>query len=204
MSILVGLLLAISLSAASGFRVFLPLLALSIAGDFGHLPLPDDLGWVGTDNALIMFAIATVLEIIGYYIPWFDHVMDLGATPLAMLAGTIVTATAASDLNPLVQWTLAIAAGGGTAGAIRGLLSLLRIGSTATSGGLGNPIIATIELAIALVLSVLAVTVPVVAGLVVIGLLGYGIYRVWTRFGRKAQPVSAETATDEAIPTQPL
>jgi hypothetical protein len=174
----IELLLGISLSAAAGFRVFVPLLALSAVSVFGHYDLPPDFDWIENQQALTLFAIASVLEVIGYSIPWFDHALDFLATPAAVIAGTIVAASVSPDMNPLIQWTLAIVAGGGTAGLTKLLTNLLRGTSTAASGGLTNPIFAAVELAIAVLLSVLAFTVPAIAGLLVIGLFGFGIYQL--------------------------
>ena len=176
---LIELMLAISLSAAAGFRVFVPLLGLSAAAVLGHVDLPPNLDWIENPQALILFAIALVLEVVGYSIPWFDHLLDFLATPAAVLAGTIVAASVAPDLDPLVKWTLALVAGGGTAGLTKGLLNLLRGTSTVASGGLSNPIFAAIELAIAVLLSGLALTVPIAAGLLVIGLFSFAAYRSW-------------------------
>ncbi len=181
---LIEILLGISLSAASGFRVFVPLLALSTAAVVGHIDLPTDFDWIENPQALAVFAVACALEIGGYYIPWFDHLLDVAATPAAILAGTVVTASLAPDMNPIVQWTLALVAGGGTAGITKGLMNLLRATSTATSGGLANPVVATVELVVAIALSVLAITLPVVAGLVVIGLLVFAISKLWQLFSR--------------------
>ena len=180
----IEILLGISLSAASGFRVFVPLLVLSAAAVVGHIDLPTNFDWVETPQALAVFAVACALEIGGYYIPWFDHLLDVAATPAAILVGTVVTGSLAPDMNPLVQWTLALAAGGGTAGITKGLTNLLRATSTATSGGLANPIVATVELVIAIVLSVLAVTLPVVAGFAVIGLLAIALSKLWQFFSQ--------------------
>ena len=176
----IEVMLAISLSTAAGFRVFVPLLALSTTAVIGHLDLPVDLDWAETPQAMSLFAVACLLEVSGYYIPWFDHLLDIFATPAAILSGTIVAASVAPEMNPLVQWTLALVAGGGTAGLTKGLMNLLRGTSTAASGGLTNPILATIELVIATVLSVLALTAPLVAGILVLGVLGVTIQRLWT------------------------
>ncbi|MGG6268125.1 DUF4126 domain-containing protein [Leptolyngbya sp. AN03gr2] len=189
---IIELLLGISLSAAAGFRVFIPLLVLSGVSVFGHYDLPTDFDWIESIQAFDLFAIASVLEIIGYSIPWFDHALDFLATPAAIVAGTVVAASVAPDMNPLIQWTLAIVAGGGTAGITKLLTNLLRGTSTAASGGLTNPIFAAVELAIATLLSVLAITFPVIAGLLVIGLFSFGIYQVtnlvkrWRSQGRNS------------------
>ncbi len=186
-------LLGISLSAAAGFRVFVPLLALSVASVVGHLDLPTDFDWVETPQALIVFAIACLLEISGYYVPWLDHLLDIVSTPAAIIAGTIVTASLAPEMNPLVQWTLALIAGGGTAGLTKGLMNILRLGSTGVSGGLTNPVLSTTELIIAIVLSVLAIALPVVAGIIVIGVLIIAIQRIWKFLSSKSSSQTNET-----------
>lgn len=183
---LISLMLGISLSAATGFRVFVPLLVMSAAAVLGHIDLPSDFDWIESDQALILFAVASLLEITGYYIPWLDHTLDIISTPAAIIAGTIVTAsTAPEQMNPLVQWTTALLVGGGAAGLTKGMSNIMRVISTAISGGLTNPIIATIELVLALVIALLAVSVPVVALLVVIALWSFAIRRIRRVFQRR-------------------
>ncbi len=186
----IELMLGISLSAACGFRVFVPLLVISAAAVLGHVDLPSNLDWVESQQALVLFAIASVIEVVGYYIPWFDSILEVVALPAAVIAGTIVTAsTAPEQMNPLVQWTLAFFAGGGIAGATRSMNWFLRIMSTAVSAGLTNPVLATLELAIALLLTGLALTVPLLGG-VVIGGIWIAVIRKIRQFraGRKPNP----------------
>ncbi|PSF35555.1 DUF4126 domain-containing protein [Aphanothece hegewaldii CCALA 016] len=176
---IISLLLGISLSAASGFRVFIPLLIMSLAALTGFLDLPTNFDWVGSNESLIVFAVASFLEIGAYYIPILDHVLDTIATPLAAAVGAFITAsTVPPDMNPLIQWTLAIIAGGGSAGLIKSLTSIFRIGSTTATGGLANPIFATLELISSIALSVLAIALPIFAGFLVLGLFLYGGLRV--------------------------
>ncbi len=177
---LISILLAICLSAATGFRVSVPFLLISLVSDLGHLNLPDNTEWLASDQAVVLFAVTAVLEVVGYYIPWFDHALDFVSTPLAMLAGTVITAAVAPDMNPLIQWTLAIAMGGGTAGLTKSLLNIFRVGSTVISGGLTNPVLATVELIGAMMLTLLAITVPVAGGILVLLLLPYAFYRIWS------------------------
>ena len=179
---LIELMLAISLSAAAGFRVFVPLLALSAAAVLGHVDLPPNFDWIENPQALGLFAIACVLEIIGYSIPWVDHLLDVLATPAAIITGTIVAASVAPEMDPLVKWTLALAAGGGTAGLTKGLMNVLRATSTAASGGLTNPIFSALELVAAAVLSALAITVPAIAIALVIGGIGFALYKIRSFF----------------------
>src|SRR6185437_11608047 len=163
MDVILSLCVGIGLSAACGFRVFVPLLILSIAARTGHVTLAPAFQWLGSDIALGTFAVATVLEIAGYYIPWFDHLLDVIATPAALTAGIIITASMVGGMSPFLKWTLAVIAGGGAAGAVHATTALTRGFSTATTGGIGNPLFATIELGGSLVTSILAVVAPVLA-----------------------------------------
>jgi len=163
MEIILSLCVVIALSAACGFRVFVPLLILSIAAKTGHVTLVSSFQWIGSDIALITFAVATVFEVAAYYIPWLDHVLDVLATPAAITAGIIITASMVGGMSPFLKWTLAVIAGGGAAGIVHGTTAVTRGVSTATTGGLGNPIFATIELGGSVVTSVMAIFAPILA-----------------------------------------
>ncbi|MGF1491323.1 MAG: DUF4126 domain-containing protein [Microcoleaceae cyanobacterium] len=190
LEVLLEILLAISLSAAVGFRVFIPPLVLSAAAVFGHLDYPTEFDWVESPEALSVLAVAAFLEISGYYIPWFDHLLDLVSTPTAVIAGVFIAAAVTPDVNPVAQWTLALVAGGGAAGLTKGLSNILRSGSTLASGGLTNPIFSTLEWMMAFGLSVLALFLPVLTGFVVSAILMYALYKVWQLFAGR-QPTEA-------------
>jgi hypothetical protein len=165
LSVLVGL----GLSAACGFRVFVPLLAVSLAARSGHLSLAAGFDWMGSDAALIAFGAATVLEVAGYYIPWVDHVLDAVATPAAVVAGTLVTASMISDMSPFLRWSLAVIAGGGIAGSVQVTTVVTRAASTASTGGLANPLVATAELGGSVITSLMALIVPVLTVMLLAG-----------------------------------
>ncbi|MFN0156647.1 MAG: DUF4126 domain-containing protein [Bacteroidota bacterium] len=183
----IGVLLGIGLSAACGFRVFLPLLVLSVAALSGAIPLADEFVWIGSLPALIVFGTAMVIEIAAYYIPWVDNLLDTIATPLAVVAGIVASASILTELDPVLRWSLAFIAGGGTAGLIQGSTALLRLKSSALTGGLGNFLVSTVELFGALFLSLLAILVPIVAVTLVLVVL-VTAYRLSRRlvFGRQA------------------
>ena len=185
--------LGIGLSAACGFRVFVPPLVISTASLYGHLRLSDGFEWIGTQEALIAFAIATLIEILAYYVPFLDNLLDTIAAPTALVAGTMVTASILTDVDPVIQWTVAVIAGGGSASIVGSLTGLSRLASTGVTAGLGNPVISTIELVISTLLSFLALTLPGLAALVVVGLLGFGISRLFKYLSqqRKSQILSA-------------
>jgi hypothetical protein len=171
MEILLSICLGIGLSAACGFRVFVPLLAMSIASLSGHLTLSHGFQWIGTYSAFMAFATATILEVAAYYIPWVDNLMDSIAAPAAVVAGTIVAASSIVHMSSLMKWTLAIIAGGGTAAVFHGATTLVRGASSTGTAGLGNHAVATTELGIALGLSILAIVLPLVSGVAVLVLL---------------------------------
>jgi hypothetical protein len=155
--------LGIGLSAACGFRVFVPLLGLSLAALTGHVHLDAGFAWIGTTPAVIAFSVATVLEIAAYYIPFIDNLLDTIAVPAASLAGMLVAALAMTDVDPFWRWTLAIIAGGGMAMSTQLATTKLRAVSSATTAGAGNPVLATIEAIVAFVLSAVSVLWPVLA-----------------------------------------
>ena len=177
METVLSLCLGIGLSAACGFRVFVPLLIISLAAHSGHLTLAQGFAWMGSDYALITFAVATVLEIGAYYIPWLDNLLDSLATPAAVVAGTIVTASLVSDMSPYLRWTLAVIAGGGAAGLVQTSTVLARGASTLATGGLANPIIATAELGGSVFLSAVSMLVPVLAIVILIGGAAFVIWK---------------------------
>jgi hypothetical protein len=169
METLLALCVGIGLSAACGFRVFVPLLVMSIGSYSGHLQLASGFQWIGSQPALIALAAATALEIGGYYVPWLDHVLDTIATPAAVTAGTIVTASMVGDVSPFLKWSLAVIAGGGIAGAVQASTVVLRGFSTAGTGGLANPIFATAELGGSLITTIAALFAPVLTvGLIIL------------------------------------
>lgn len=153
----------LGLAAACGLRVFAPLLVLGLAARFGPLSLSPGFAWAESTPALLALGLATLLEISAYYVPWLDHALDTIAAPAALIAGALAMAALMGDLPPWLRWSLAIIAGGGLAGLTQAATTLLRIKSTATTGGLGNPIVATGEWVGAFTLAVIAVLLPLLA-----------------------------------------
>jgi hypothetical protein len=176
---IISIFLGIGLAASTGFRVFLPLFALSLASYTGMWELNASWEWIGSLAAVITFGVATVAEVFAYYIPWVDNLLDSLALPLAAIAGTAVMVATISDLDPLFTWSLAIIAGGGTATAIKGASATSRMASSVTTAGLGNPIISTIETGTAMIVSLVSILVPIIGAVLVIIILIiiFSIYR---------------------------
>ncbi len=169
---LLSLALGVALAAAVGLRVFLPLLIVALAAHFGHLPLAAAFDWLAGWPAIVMLGVAATAEMAAYYIPGVDNLLDALAAPLALVAGTFMVAAPLWELPPLIKWTAAIVAGGGAAGLTQGVTSMLRAKSTLTTAGVANPVVATGELGGALLLSLLALAVPLLALIIaIIGLV---------------------------------
>lgn len=179
MSIIIG----IGLAASVGFRVFVPLFALSIAAHYNVIPLNESWAWVGSTTAIITLGIATVVEILAYFIPWLDNALDTIAIPLAAVAGTAVMVSTVAGLDPVITWALAIIAGGGTATAIQTSSAATRMTSTATTGGIANPVVATVETGTSVVMSAMAIFVPVLAIIFVVLILWF-IFKMFKKISK--------------------
>ncbi len=173
--IILSICLGVALAASSGFRVFVPLFGLSLAGYFGILPLTDNWLWLGSTTALVILGVASVVESLGYLIPFVDNLLDTIAIPLAGIAGTLVMAASLTDLSPAMTWALAIVAGGGAAAGIKTATASTRAVSSVATAGVANPAIGLAETGAAVGLSALAIFAPIVAvavgALIIIGLI---------------------------------
>ena len=182
---IISICLGIGLSASVGFRVFVPLFALSLACYFDVWELNESWQWLGSGSALVILGVATIIEIFAYFIPFIDNLLDTISIPLATIAGTAVMVATVAHLSPEVTWALAIIAGGGTAAAISSSTSSTRLASSATTAGIGNPVIATTETASAITLSSIAVFLPYIALVFVILILIFIIFIYKKIFKRK-------------------
>src|SRR5262245_16279096 len=160
------------------------MLALGIASRLEYVTVSPSFEWIGSTPALVCLAAATVIEIGAYLVPWLDHALDVLAAPAAVIAGTLVTASVAIGLDPWLKWTLAVIAGGGLAGAIQVLTIGVRAASTATTAGLGNPVVAAGESAGSIGLALTALVAPVLGFAVALLAMGFLIGRRARHAGR--------------------
>jgi hypothetical protein len=170
---LVGVALGIGLAAAAGFRVFLPLLVAAVAARWGGLPLAEGFDWLASSGAIAALATATLLEVAAYFFPGVDHALDVVAAPASLIAGTIVSASAMVNIPPTILWPVAIIAGGGVAGLVKGTAALVRAKTGLATLGLSNPLVSAVETASATLLAVMAVLLPVLSLLAIILLLAW-------------------------------
>jgi len=183
---IISIFLGVGLAASVGFRVFLPLFALSLASYFGVWELNESWQWIGSIAALITLGVATLAEIFAYFIPWVDNLLDSIAIPLAAIAGTAVMVSTVANLDPVVTWSLAIIAGGGTATAIKGAGASTRLASTVTTGGVANPLVSTVETGTAVVVTAASIFAPIFAAFLVIVILVF-VFMIYRRLRPRAK-----------------
>ncbi len=189
MDILLSVCLGLGLAAACGFRVFVPFLVLNLAARSDYVALDGSFEWIASTPALITLAVATALEIGAYYVPWLDNLLDSVATPAAVVAGIVVTASVVTGIDPYLKWSLAVIAGGGVAGAVQATTVGARGASSLTTAGFGNPLVATAEIGGSALLSGMAVGLPLFTGVVVLALLVLAVW--WLRRRRSAPPAAS-------------
>jgi hypothetical protein len=191
---LVGIALGIGLAAATGFRIFIPLLLVGLAARFDMLPLGDGFQWLATTPALLTMGTAAVLETLGYYIPGVDHALDVLAGPATLLAGIVASAAVMTEVPPAILWPVAVIAGGGAAGLTKGSTALLRAKSGVATGGLANPVVSTVETVGATGITILAIAVPVLCFVAVVALLWWAARKAGRlMFGRRKTPPPTPT-----------
>lgn len=192
MEIWLSIAMGLGLAAACGFRVFVPLLVMSVAARTGHLGLAGSFEWIASTPALIAFASATTLEVGAYYIPWIDNLLDGLTTPSAVVAGMVVAGSQVADLDPWMGWTLSVIGGGGAAAGVQSLTVLTRQVSSFATAGFGNPLISTAEAGAAIGLTLLTIVAPLIAVFVLLIAVFFGLKKVleWRRSGAVQPPPS--------------
>ena len=183
-----GILLAactgLGLAAACGFRVFVPLLVLSAAARAELVDLGNGAAWIGTLPALIAFAVATVLEVLAYFVPVVDNALDAVATPAAAIAGAVVASSIHMDVAPWIRWTFGVIAGAGIATTVQVPAAAARGGSTVSTAGVANSGVSCGELFGAAIVSALSVFAPIAVPLVLVAVVAGAI--AWRRRRRRA------------------
>ncbi len=186
MELFISICIGIGLAASSGFRIFVPMLAANIAALSGFHQFGAGFEWLNTWTAFGILVSASAAEIAAYYIPILDNALDHIALPVAVAAGTLLSASfITADISPALKWGLGLLAGGGTAGVIHSGMAMLRLGSTATTGTLANPLLTTAENGASVTFSLLALLVPIVLAVVVLFLVIYILRKIGRSVGKR-------------------
>lgn len=187
----IGCVVGIGLAAAAGFRLFVPLLGLSLAYTLDWMEPSAAFHWLDSWIAVTALGVATIVEIGAFYVPWLDHLLDVAVAPLSVVAGTLLMASSLGESSPALQWGLSIVAGGGVAAAVQAGTTATRGVSGVTTGGLANPLVSTFELLASVAMTLLALLVPILA-LALFAVLVVLLYRIWSKRKRsKAAQVLA-------------
>lgn len=179
--IITSIAIGIGLSASCGFRVFVPMLIAGVAAKMNLFPVTEGFQWLAGWPAIISFATATVVEILAYYIPFVDNLLDTIATPLAVGGGTILLASVLPIDNEFLKWVSGFLFGGGAAATVQGGTVLTRLASAKLTAGAGNAVVASGEHAAAFGISVLSLFIPLIIAALIIILIIWFI----TRFGKR-------------------
>ena len=173
----------LALAATAGLRLFMPFLFVGAMARYAGTPTPEMLAWTASDPGFLLLLVATFLEVLSDKIPVVDHVLDVGATFIKPAAGLFLPVAMLQDVSPMMAWTLGIAAGAPLAFGVHTAKAGTRVASSAATVGAGNPIISTLEDALAIVILVFTAIAPVLGALIVI-LLVFFVVRALRKMKR--------------------
>jgi hypothetical protein len=185
-----SLALAIGLAACAGLRAWLPLLLAGGLARLDVLTLGPSFGFIASDRALILFAVASVIEIVGDKVPAVDHALDMLSTVLRPAAGALLAASVMWEIrDPLVALAVGLAIGAPSAMVPHAAKSVLRAASTTLTGGLANPVISLLEDVITVGVFVFTVVVPLLAAATILAVA----FLVLRRLARPSTPTLRTT-----------
>jgi hypothetical protein len=186
--IITAVAIGIGLSASCGFRVFVPMLVASIAAKMNIFPVNEGFQWLASWPAIISFGTATVAEILAYYIPFIDNLLDTITTPMAIGGGTLLLTSVLPIDNEFLKWAIGFLFGGGAAATVQGGTVLTRLASTKLTAGIGNPVLATGEHAAAFGSSILSLVIPLIIAALIFLLIVYFISKYGGEIFSKKKP----------------
>ena len=169
--LVMGVCVGVSLSAACGFRFFLPLLVASIASHLFGFRVNADFEWIGSWVSIVALTTATIVEVAAYYLPCVDNLLDIVNVPLAFVAGAVVMSGVLPDVHPYLKWSIAGLLGGSVAGVTQLVTTIMRGASTATTAGTGNSVVSSSENVCATIFSIGAILIPLLAIVMVTSIL---------------------------------
>lgn len=187
MQIAEQLLLGLALASAAGLRAFVPLLVLAIASRYGVMGvhLNGQFAWLHSTAAIITLTVATVAEVLADKVPGVDHALDALQTVVRPAAGALAFASTQAHVSPVTAGILGLILGAPLAGGLHLAKGGARIASTASTAGLGNPILSTLEDIITLLVSILSLFAPLL-GLALIVAVVYFVWRAYRNWLKPA------------------
>lgn len=152
----INILLGLALATATGFRIFLPMFLLSFTSHIGWVTLPQKLSWLEGETALFVLGVAMLIELVSYFIPGVDNIMDIIDTPIAVIVGFLVVFSVI-EVNSMMEWILAVVIGGIVPAVIKACKATIRGGVTLLMGGLGNGLFSIVEALASILIVVISV-----------------------------------------------
>lgn len=188
---IISVCLGLALTACCGFRIFIPLLGTSLAIHFGWITVPADMQWLGESIAIVCFSTAALIEIVAYYVPFLDNILDFAAAPLSIIAGTLLmfSLLPVGANKGLLAWGIALVAGGAPSGTIQIGSGLVRLFSTKATVGTGNSLVASAENTAAILGTILSFIIPVIMTILLVLLVLWIAFRTFRRLFRPNQRV---------------
>jgi hypothetical protein len=178
--------MGVSLAACAGLRAFLPILVVGVAGRLGFVELAGPLQWMADAPALILFGVAVAAELAADKFPLVDHLLDVVEVAVKPVAGALLMAAVVGEWSPLTLTVVSMLAGGSIAGSVHLAKAKLRLLSSLSTGGLGNPALSLAEDSGAFLGSVGALVVPLIVLLVLVLFLAAAFVVVRRRTRRAA------------------
>ena len=192
MNVGLAVLLGLGLSASTGLNTWLPLLLLSGAAHFNlaGVQLSGSFSWLGSQTALLVLLIATLIEVVADKIPAVDHALHAVSTFVRPAAATVAMAAAFTHLDPMVAGMLGLMIGAPTALGFHALKSAARVGSSVTTFGCANPVLSLIDDVASLLLSVIAIFIPILVPLA-LGAIGIALWMLVRKIRAARPPATA-------------
>lgn len=185
-------LLGLGLAAASGLRIFVPLLLAALAAKF-HLfgiELNESMAWMTSNTAVFALGMATVIEIIADKVPFLDNALHAIGIVARPIAGAVAAGSMFAGLDPTAAAIAGIIVGAPTALAFGAAQGGTRAASTATTGGLANPFLSFLEDVLSIGTVLIAFVIPVLIPVLLV-LLFWGVWKLFHRWRRRTEPTPA-------------
>lgn len=178
---------AVGLSGAAGLNAYLPLLLSAVLERLDVVELGEPFGALSGNAGIAILSALLVADLVGDKIPGVDHVLHIAGTVVHPVAGALLF-VGQTGIDTGMPAAVAAVLGAATAETLHGGRAALRPASTATTAGIGNPLLSLGEDIASLLLTILAFALPVVALLLVL-LLVVAVVSAWRRLGRRrAEP----------------
>jgi mannitol-specific phosphotransferase system IIBC component len=178
MDVFTSVLAGFGLSAPAGLNAWLPLLITGLAARLNFIKLAAPFDMLSNTWVLLIIGLLLTIEVFADKIPAVDTINDVIHTFIRPTAGGILFAAQAGmigGMDPILGFGLGVL----SAGSVHAVKAASRPLITATTGGLGNPLVSFIEDIVAAVATILALIVPILAALIMATILGVAAWIVW-------------------------